>query len=93
MSICVWLHACVLDCLRVRGCVQPACMCMYVHEVRVGGGYVEGVAARSWKVLKVGVLVVVGGGSYLAGCKKMPPGLLMEETGISSETSIVPACH
>lgn len=44
-------------------------------------------------MLKVGVLVVVGGGSYLAGCKKMPPGLLMEETGISSETSIVPACH
>lgn len=53
--------------------------------------------ARSWKVLKVRVLVVVEGvgrgGSYLAGCKEMPPGLLMEETGISSETSIVPACH
>lgn len=52
-----------------------------------------GVAVRSRRVLKEGVLVVVEAGSYLAGCKKMPPGLLMEETGISSETSIVPACH
>lgn len=80
----------MVDCPRAHASVQPACMCMYVHE---RGVYVEGVAARSWRVLKEGVLVVVGGGSYLAGCKKMPPGLLMEETGISSETSIVPACH
>lgn len=80
-------------CLTARVCVQACsphtCVCMCMRE----GVYVEGAAARSWKVLKEGVLVVVGGGSYLAGCKKMPPGLLMEETGISSETSIVPACH
>lgn len=55
------------------------------------GFMLGGVAVR--RVLKEGVLLVVGAGSYLAGCKKMPPGLLMEETGISSETSIVPACH
>lgn len=66
-------------------------MCMR-NEVYVAGGG-GGVAVRSQRVLKEGVLLVVGAGSYLAGCKKMPPGLLMEETGISSETSIVPACH
>lgn len=70
--------------------MQPACMCMYVHE-KWGLCWGGGVAVR--RVLKEGVLLVVGAGSYLAGCKKMPPGLLMEETGISSETSIVPACH
>ena len=43
-------------------------------------------------VLKVSA-VGLGDGSYLAGWKKMPPGLLMEETGISSETCTVPACH
>lgn len=69
-------------------------MCMR-DGVYVGGECCEGwlVAARSCRVLKEGVLLVVGAASYLAGCKKMPPGLLMEETGISSETSIVPACH
>lgn len=66
-------------------------MCMR-NEVYVGGVVVV-VAVGSQRVLKEGVLLVVGAGSYLAGCKKMPPGLLMEETGISSETSIVPACH
>lgn len=76
--------------MSVQAC-GLACMCMYVHE-KWGLCY-GGVAARSRRVLKEGVLSVVGAGSYLAGCKKMPPGLLMEETGISSETSIVPACH
>lgn len=75
-------------------CARAACLHVNRMCTRVGVyvvGWVE--VEWSWKVLKVGVLVVVGGGSYLAGCKKMPPGLLMEETGISSETSIVPACH
>lgn len=81
VSVCVWLLACLC---------KPACMRMYVHE---RWGLCWGVAAKSWRVLKEGAPVVVGVGSYLTGCKKMPPGLLMEETGISSETSIVPACH
>lgn len=74
--------------MSVQACSLHACVCMCMRNgVYVGGG----VAVR--RVLKEGVLLVVGAGSYLAGCKKMPPGLLMEETGISSETSIVPACH
>lgn len=85
MRVCLTAHVCV------HVCSPYACVCMCMRD----GFFVEGVVSRSWKVLKVGVLVVVvwGVGSYLAGCKKMPPGLLMEETGISSETSIVPACH
>lgn len=75
--------------MSVQACSLHACVCMCMRD----GVYVDGVAVRSWRVLKEGVLSVVGAGSYLAGCKKMPPGLLMEETGISSETSIVPACH
>lgn len=86
----VWLLAYVLDWPHVCTGVKPAYMCMYVHE---RWGLCWGVAAKSWRVLKEGVLWVVGASSYLAGCKKMPPGLLMEETGISSETSVVPACH
>lgn len=51
----------MLACLiaQVRASVQPACMCMYVRER--GGVYVEGAAASSRRVLKEGVLVVVGG--------------------------------
>lgn len=53
MSICMWPRAPMLDCVcaSLRGCV-----CVWKEVV-----YVAGVAARSWKVLKVGVLVVVGG--------------------------------
>lgn len=76
--------------MTVYGCTRVL-VCMRMREGGFVGGWGE--ATRSWKVLKVGELLVVGGCSYLAGCKKMPPGLLMEETGISSETSIVPACH
>lgn len=63
VSICVCLHARAVDCTCV-----PACMCMCMTE-RV---YVEGVAMRSWKVLKVGVLVVGGVALIWLGVKKCP---------------------
>lgn len=75
----MWLHVCVL-----------VCMCMKDRVFVEGGGSkdLEGVKSRRAAGGGGG-----GGCSYLTGCKKMPPGLLMEETGISSETSTVPACH
>lgn len=80
----------------VQACSPHTCECMCMKEgVYVGGASSkesEGVKRRSAGGGGCGG-VVGWGGSYLAGCKKMPPGLLMEETGISSETSIVPACH
>lgn len=79
--------------MSVQACSLHACVCMCMRNEVYVGGWGGGVAVRSQRVLKEGVLLVVGAGSYLAGCKKMPPGLLMEETGISSETSIFPACH
>lgn len=61
VCVCPSVCGCMLACLTARVCVHAcsphACVCMRMKE----GVYVEGVAARSWKVLKVGVLVVVGG--------------------------------